>query len=72
LDNTLDRIGLHNDTILAQLLLNKDNLFRAFNDKIPTRVERAFAHMSQLSLGTTCEDTLVAPEHDGKTTYVHV
>jgi hypothetical protein len=50
LDHALNGIGLHDDAILAQLLLNKDDLFRAFDDEIPTRVERAFAHMRQLSV----------------------
>jgi hypothetical protein len=72
LNHTLYGISLHDDAILAQLLLNKDDLFRAFDDEIPTRIEWAFAHMSELSLGPTCKDTLVAPEHDGKTAYVHI
>jgi hypothetical protein len=46
MNNALDGIRLDNDAILAQLLLDKDNLFRAFDDKVPTRVERTFAHVS--------------------------
>lgn len=72
LNHALNGIGLNDDAILAQLLLNEDDLFRAFDDEVPTRVERAFAHMSQLSFGVTCKDTLVAPKHDRKATYVHV
>ena len=72
LDHALHRVGLNNDTVLAQLFLNKDDLFRAFDDEIPTRVERAFAHLSQLGFGATCKYAFVAPEHDGKTPYVHI
>ena len=72
LNHTLDGISLNNDAILAQLLLNKDDLFRALDHEIPTRIERTFAHMSQLGLGATCEDTLVASKHDRKTSDVNV
>lgn len=72
MNHTLDRVGLNNDTVLAQLFLNKDDLFRAFDDEIPTRVKRAFAHLSQLGFGATCEHAFVAPEHDGKSSNVHI
>lgn len=72
LDDALDGIRFDDDSVLAQLLLDKDNFFRAFHDKVTAGVERTFGHARQLCLGTPSQDALVATQHDGQTTNVHV
>lgn len=72
LDDALGRIRFDDDTVLAELLLDEDNLFRAFDNKVAAGVERTFRHAGELCLGTPGEDALVAAQHDGQTTDVHV
>ena len=61
---TLLRIGLDNDTILAELLLHENDLFRSFDDEISSRIERTFGHSSELLIRLAVEMTLVASQHD--------
>lgn len=64
LNETLFRFRLDDDSILRQLLLDEDDLFRALDDKVPARVERALVHRRELGLVLPRQDTLVTPEHD--------
>lgn len=72
LDDALDVISFDDDPILAQLFLDENDLFRAFDDKITTGIERTFGHASELCLGTPGQDALVTTKHDGQTTNVDV
>ena len=61
LDDTLDGISFDDDSVLAQLLLDKDDLFRAFHDKVTAGIERTFGHACELCLGTPGQYALVTP-----------
>jgi len=61
--NTLRAIRLDQDSILAQLLLNQNDLLRAVDDEITPWIEWALGHGSKLHLRITTEHALVAPEH---------
>lgn len=64
LHEPLSWIGLDDDTILAELLLHENNLFRPLHDEVPSRVERTFGHSSELLIRLVEEVAFVAPEHD--------
>lgn len=72
LDNTLDVIRFNDNPVLAQLLLDEDDLFRTLDDKVTTRIEGALGHTGELCLGTPGQDAFVTSQHDGQTTNVHV
>ena len=60
--NTLRAIRLDQDSIIAQLLLNENDLLRAFDGEITPWIEWPLGHGSRLHLGITTEYALVAPE----------
>ena len=66
MNDTLDRVGLHNDTVLAELLLDEDDLLGALDDEIAAGIEGAFDHAREFCIGAPSEDTLIATEHDGE------
>ena len=61
--NTLRTIRLDQDSILAQLLPNQNDLLRAFDDEITPWIEWPLGHASKLHLRITTEHAHVAPEH---------
>jgi len=61
--NTLRTIRLDQDSTLAQLLLNQNDLLRAFDDEITPWIEWPLGNGSRLHLRITTEHALVAPEH---------
>lgn len=72
MDDALDGICLDDNSVLAQLFLDEDNLFCAFDDEITTWIQWTFGHACKLRLGTPRQDALVTTQHDGQTTDVHV
>lgn len=49
--------SVDNDAILGQLLLDKDDFLRAFDNKVAARVQRALAHARQLLLALPSQHT---------------
>lgn len=70
--DTLYRVSFDDYTILAQLLLNQNNLLRAFDHKITTRIKRTLRHSSELRFIPASEDTFVAPQHNRQSSNVDV
>ncbi len=64
--NALYGIGLDDDTILAELLLNENNLLGALHDEVPAGIERTFRHAGQVRVRTIGQDAFTAPQHDGE------
>ena len=72
LDDPFRGVNLHDDTILAQLLLDEDYLLRALDNEVSSRVQRTFRHARELGIRAPGEHALVAPQHDGQSPDVHV
>ena len=72
LNDALDRIRFDDDPVLAQLFLDEDDLFRAFDDKVTAGIEGTFSHAGKLRVGMSSQDALVTTEHDGQAANVHV
>ncbi len=64
--NLLLRLGFDDDSVFAQLFLDKDDFLGAIDDEVPTRVDRALVETFHLLLGLVREHAFRAPEHDGK------
>ena len=65
-------IRFDDNSVLAQLLLDENDLFRAFDDKVTTGVQRTLGHTGKLCLRTPGQDALVTTQHDGQTTDVDI
>lgn len=68
----LERVGLDDDPVLAELLLDEDDLFGALDDKVAAGIEGTLVHASELGVGLAGEDALAAAKHDGETADVDV
>jgi hypothetical protein len=66
--DTLAGVGFNNDSILTQLLLNKNDLLGTFDDKVAARIQWTFRHTCQLSVRFPRQHALATPQHDRKTT----
>ena len=64
LDDTLDRVRLDNDAVLAKLLLDEDDLLRALDHEIPAGIERTLVLYREFPLILICQPALIAPQHD--------
>ena len=54
-------VGLDDDTVLGQLLLDQDDLFDALHHKVAARVDRALAHAHNLLVRLASQDTVRRP-----------
>lgn len=68
----LDGVDFDDDTVLAELFLNENDLFGPFDDEITTGVKGTLCHPGQLGLVSTGEDALVAAQHDRDTADVDI
>ena len=50
LNDALHGIILDDNSILAELLLDKNDLLCSFHNKVASRIQRTFSHPGQLSL----------------------
>ena len=57
-------VDVDDDAVLAELLLDQDDLLRALDDEVPARVQRALAEPRELVLGFSRQDAPGAPEHE--------
>lgn len=60
------RLGFDDDSVFAQLFLDKDDFLGAIDDEVPAGVDRALVEIFHLLLGLVRKHTFGAPEHDGK------
>ena len=58
------RIRFDNDTILAELLLDQDDLFCAVDDKVTAWIEWAFVEQVHFVGFLVRQDTFGTPQHD--------
>lgn len=58
-------IHFNDDPILAELFLNKNDLFRASDYKVASWVERTLCHLGLLCLSLSSQIALVASQHNG-------
>lgn len=72
LNNAFESVGLNDNTILAELLLDNDHLFCTFHHEISTWIQGTFNHPCQLCLVLPRQYTFVAPKHDRQPAYVDI
>ena len=58
-------IHFDDNSILAELFLNQNDLFRASDNKVSSWVKRAFCHLGLLCLSLSSQIALVTPQHNG-------
>jgi hypothetical protein len=61
----LARVRLDDDSVLAHLLLHQDDLFRALDHKVSSRVKGTFTQLRHPIQILSRQDTSIAPEHNG-------
>lgn len=55
---------LDNNSILAQLFLNENNLFLTTNDKVTTWIDRTLVEQAHFVVGTPSQNAFATPQHD--------
>src|SRR5689334_6769343 len=64
-DYTVLFIGFDNDTVLAELFLNEDDLLRSANDEITAWIQGALVHDFHFSIIGPIKVAFVTSQHDG-------
>lgn len=59
--NIFLRLGFDDDSVFAQLLLNKDNFLSTINDEVPAGVDRALVEIFHLLLRLVRQHAFRAP-----------
>lgn len=72
LDYAFRWVDLDDNTVFAELFLDKDNLLCAFDYEVTARIQGALRHSCQLRLVPPVEPAFVASEHDGQPTNVDI
>ena len=63
LHDTLLSVGLHDYSVLTQLLLYQNDLFSSIDDEITAWIEGAFVQQPHIFLLLICQYTVCAPQH---------
>lgn len=72
LNDAFDRIRFDNNPIFAQLFLYEYHFLCPLDYKVPSWIQRALSHPSQLGFAASREHTLAAAQHDRQPPDVHI